>query len=247
MDPSKADVERVAAAIAEASAAGSSVAARDEEARRGMAALALRRWGSFERRSKSNRKGFDDRVEDLHSADMRRRRLVPLLLLPALVGCGGGDDAPATAGGATASASATPSAFDLAAFQQQAETICADMLATLPADEPDAPEEFVPALKATLSALADAEPGFAALSYPSTPEGQQVRTVFTDYFPQFRRDAEAIVGELVAAEKAKDAVAFRTAASKLIALGERPLDPEGVLAPNGLPQCDEALSALSVD
>lgn len=120
------------------------------------------------------------------------------------------------------------------------------MLAKLPKEEP-APEEFAPALKATLSAMAEAEPRLAALTYPPTPEGGQVRTVFTDYFPTFRRDAESIVGELVAADRAKDAVAYRTAAAKLIQLGERPIDPEAVLLANDLPTCDEALGVLSVD
>jgi hypothetical protein len=163
-----------------------------------------------------------------------------------LVGCSGGDDVSATRAGPTASASATPSGFDASAFQEKAEAVCEDMLAKLPKEQPG-PEEFASALKATLSAMAEAEPRLAALSFPSTPEGQQVRTVFTDYFPTFRRDAESIVAELVAAEQAKDAVAFRTAAAKMIQLGERPIDPEAVLVANDLPTCDEALGALSVD
>lgn len=59
------DVERVTEAIAEACEAGSPVAARDEEGRQHMAALAVRRWNSFERRASSKRAGPDERIEDL--------------------------------------------------------------------------------------------------------------------------------------------------------------------------------------
>ena len=91
-----------------------------------------------------------------------------------------------------------------------------------------------PTITALQSAFADAEPRLAALDYPRTEQGQRIRTVLVDNFGQFRRDYEAALAELLAAEKDKDPAAFRTAADKLIALGERPLDPEGVLAAGGL-------------
>ena len=59
------DVARVTEAIAAAREAGSPVAARDEEGRHDMAAVAMRRWNSFERRARSKRAGTDERIEDL--------------------------------------------------------------------------------------------------------------------------------------------------------------------------------------
>jgi hypothetical protein len=65
VEASETDVARVVAVIAEAWQEGSPVAASDDERRREMAAVATRRWESFERRAKSRRAGMDERVEDL--------------------------------------------------------------------------------------------------------------------------------------------------------------------------------------
>jgi hypothetical protein len=59
------DAARVVAVIAEASRAGSPVAAKDDNGQRDMAAVALRRWSSFERRAKKKPSDMDARVEDL--------------------------------------------------------------------------------------------------------------------------------------------------------------------------------------
>ncbi len=59
------DVQRIADVIAEAAQAGSPVAGGDEEGRRAMAAVAIRRWNSFDRRARKKRAGTEDRVEDL--------------------------------------------------------------------------------------------------------------------------------------------------------------------------------------
>jgi hypothetical protein len=59
------DLERVAAVITEAWRQGSPVVGGDDESQRDMAAVAIRRWGSFERRVTNKCAHMDDRVEDL--------------------------------------------------------------------------------------------------------------------------------------------------------------------------------------
>lgn len=58
------DLTLVLAVVTAASTAGSPVAGRDEASQRELAAVALRRWGSYERRAKRST-GKEHRVEDL--------------------------------------------------------------------------------------------------------------------------------------------------------------------------------------